>query len=936
MFHFSFQALDLFLLVTTIALLLGWLGSWLQRGPQQLQRWCEASIGLSLLIAVVVFVPIPRPSFVESVSPHLSSRSTVIENVSVPTAPSHNVDLKDINNSDASLAGISNFENEIQKESSSIDWRQLLRGFYVAGIIVCVALLLAGRLRLRWIESVALRTEGSPEVPSCARLMVSPRASRPFCFGIFHARIILPPAVAESQYRQHVIRHELVHLQRRDALSRAVMNVALPLLYINPFYWLLRRSAILASEHIADARASEATSIDAYSTGMIELARVLNTPRPLLPVAGGWANQTTLTRRVQWLLQNGCESPPCNKRWAGLSLCLAVCLLCSVTFLFGCTPETTRRGDLKAVDDSDAGCIWSMTADLPGIAAQISGCDVKTVSGQVLDGDTPVGDAEVWAVGYGRIGGREKVVTDGDGRFKLGLPIEPPMAIDSWRIVAFKGDQCGQSGKVSDDGHVTIKLKDGRAVEIEVRDRSTGELVSDARLFLEDGRIIDAPNGHLRIAGLPSDDLYKLVVAGPGHARRAVQVDLHSDQQTNLIVKLEQGGRIHGQVVDQSGAPVPGNPVGMGMSHMGLQPAMRQITDDDGRYSLIGVPVNQPVRITTYSHRTPGGSNWEATTVTVPGDESAQVDFTVVGDHAAPPESKSPGIRALYSDRPDPGRGAIRGRVLLPSGEPATEFELSFEWPRDWQPGEEIISGGAVGNACLFTPNDGRFEFTGLEKGGTYRLIAAAPGYQDAVVNRVHAVAIGDLGSATPIELQLKPTTQFVVTVNDSAQQPVLGAEVWLVPEDPKRALDTHKFVRRRMHGQTDTNGQVKFPAVPFADGVLIIEKENMGTEQVPWNGTNTTVTLSEPANLIVQISRPSGTSKRVDVFLQRDGSNTMTAQVAKPNDRNVEFKNITTAKYSLSIDSADYKLDSDSWQQPIGLVEPGSTKTVTLKLLER
>lgn len=940
MFHPTLHWLDLVLLSSAIVLFLAWIGSWLQQGPQRRQRWCEAGIALSLLAAATVFVPIPRPSVFAPVARITSfPPSTPMEVPSIAAPPPRQVDTVATVQPELAASGAPVPATQVPPMRSPIPWRHVLTGGYLAGSGLCILFLVVGRWRLIWIEAAAQRCEDSLEVPSTVgsriSLLISPRAHRPFCYGIFRSRIVLPTTVADSNHRQHVLRHELVHLKRRDALTRAMMNIAMPLLYLNPFYWLLRRSAILASEHVADAQAAEATSVEAYSTGMIELARMLKTRRSELSVIGGWTSPTALTKRVQWLLRKGCESAACTKRWSCATGCLAVCLLCVVTLLFGCAPEAVRRGDVETVEDSIAGCLWSMTPDLPGSAARIKECEVKVVSGRVLDEDGPVADAEIWASGYGRIGGREKVVSDSEGRFQLSLPIDPRMAIRSWHIAAFEADRFGRSGIVSDNGQITINLARGRAIEIEVRDRSTDESIHAARLFLDDGRIVDAPDGRARISGLPND-LYKMVAVAKGFARRSIQVDLHALDQDRLIVKLNQGGRIHGKVVDRRGRPVAGNPVGLGISSMSLQPAMRQFTDDDGNYSLDGLPVNQPLGISTYSHQISGGSTWESATVTVPDNGSLEVDFSVDGDHAAPPEAESPGIRALYSDEKDPGRGAIRGRVLLPDGEPATEFELSFEWPRDWKPGEEIISGGAVGNACLFTPADGRFEFTGLKKGGTYRLVAAAPGFQDAIVSRVHAVAITDLATANPIEMKLKPTVDLIVTVNDRAKQSISAADVWLVSKDPQQALDTHKFNRRRIHGQTDLDGQVKFSAVPFANGVLIVEKDGMGIEQAPWDGNDTTVMLSKSAKLKVQLTRPNGSPKRVDVFLQREGSNNLTAKVAKPTDQSVAFEDVTSAKYTLSIDSNDYSLAIDQWQQPIGMVEPGSTKTVTLKLKAR
>jgi len=518
------------------------------------------------------------------------------------------------------------------------------------------------------------------------------------------------------------------------------------------------------------------------------------------------------------------ETPLCDWRWISTTMGLSLGLLGVVTLFLGCSPEPARQGELEELEDPVAGCLWSMTVGLPGAGAVITNCDVKTVCGRVMFDNEPVADAEVWASGYGRIGGREKVGTDKEGRFQITLPVDRRMATDSWHITAFQGDRFG-SGDVGDDGTVNIELEQGRSVNVEVKDRMTDTLVPGSRLFLEDGRILDVPDGRIQIEGLPLD-VFRLVAVAPGLARRVVMSDFYSANNSQLTVKLNKGGQIHGRVTDRIDNPVADNPVGLQVSRSVLKPAMQQFTDSDGRYVLNGIPLDRPIRIRTFSHDVSGGAQWEVQTLPVVDGESVEVNFAVRGNQDLVTESESPLINALYSNEKDPGRGVIRGRVLLPNGEPAPEFELSFAWPRDWQPGEEIISGGAVGNACLFTDSSGQFEFSGLKKGGTYRLIAASPGFQDAVVSRVHAVGIEDSATAEFIEMQLKPTIPLSVVVVELTKQPIANADIWLVPADPHKALDTHKFDRRRIHAITDSAGQIRLAEVPFADGVLVVEKD--------------------------------------------------------------------------------------------------------------
>ena len=94
------------------------------------------------------------------------------------------------------------------------------------------------------------------------------------------------------------------------------------------------------------------------------------------------------------------------------------------------------------------------------------------------------------------------------------------------------------------------------------------------------------------------------------------------------------------------------------------------------------------------------------------------------------------------------------------------------------------------------------------------------------------------------------------------------------------------------------------------------------------------TVRMSKVATLKVQLIKPA--SKRVDVYLQRKGANTMQALRAEPNDDSVVFEKLTPDIYKLSINSNDFMLNNGSWEQDVGPVRAGVAKTVTLELKRR
>ena len=70
-----------------------------------------------------------------------------------------------------------------------------------------------------------------------------------------------------------VLRHELTHVARRDALGQLLFNLAFPLFYFHPLYWWLRSRVHLAAELIADDRAVDGEAKPCYVQALIDLAR---------------------------------------------------------------------------------------------------------------------------------------------------------------------------------------------------------------------------------------------------------------------------------------------------------------------------------------------------------------------------------------------------------------------------------------------------------------------------------------------------------------------------------------------------------------------------------------------------------------------------------------------------------------------------------------
>ncbi len=104
-------------------------------------------------------------------------------------------------------------------------------------------------------------------------------------FGVLQPTIVLPLPECRSENiarLRHVLRHELAHLYRRDALGNLVFNFAFPLLYFHPCFWWVRSRVRTAAEVIADDLASRDVPREEYVRELIGFVRACR-PQTLHP-----------------------------------------------------------------------------------------------------------------------------------------------------------------------------------------------------------------------------------------------------------------------------------------------------------------------------------------------------------------------------------------------------------------------------------------------------------------------------------------------------------------------------------------------------------------------------------------------------------------------------------------------------------------------------
>ncbi len=353
-----------------------------------------------------------------------------------------------------------------------------LIGLYLAGATMAVAWLGLGALqagRLLKGGRPAPDTLGQFLGGPIPRLRLSAGISQPMAVGLMRPAIVLPADFASRQSEDALaaaLRHEEAHVRNGDLVHLAVLRLLLPVLYLHPIYWWLRRQVRLDQEWLADAAASGTDRI-AYAEALLGWAKS-NARAPRGRLAGALAlaeRPSELHRRIAALLDPAWQvEARCPRVWRMVSGGLL--LLAALGLSFG----TLRPA--------------AVAMDVPKTEGRTGGvpADAIVFRGRVVDPDgRPFAGASMYISFYRWAGhGRPqsvRVVSDRDGRFRFAVERDefdrPELQI--WRGVRVIALADGYAPGGSDsldpdcDREVTVRLArddepiTGRLVDLEGR-----------------------------------------------------------------------------------------------------------------------------------------------------------------------------------------------------------------------------------------------------------------------------------------------------------------------------------------------------------------------------------------------------------------------------------------------------------------------------------
>jgi HEAT repeat protein/beta-lactamase regulating signal transducer with metallopeptidase domain len=111
-----------------------------------------------------------------------------------------------------------------------------------------------------------------------ARIVISSQAAMPFTYGLLRPVIVLPASVDEwtTDRRRSVLLHELAHVQRRDLLTNAIVQLACAVYWFHPLVRLAGRHVRMEAERSCDALVVAAgTRPSDYAGDLLEIARTM-------------------------------------------------------------------------------------------------------------------------------------------------------------------------------------------------------------------------------------------------------------------------------------------------------------------------------------------------------------------------------------------------------------------------------------------------------------------------------------------------------------------------------------------------------------------------------------------------------------------------------------------------------------------------------------
>ena len=588
------------------------------------------------------------------------------------------------------------------------------------------------------------------------RLLVSERIASPVMWGLWRPTIVLPShlvSALDSEELRWGLAHEWSHVVHGDFAALMAARISKLVCFYQPVYWWLRRQLMLSQDYVADAFAAEhGRSAEDYAAFLVSLARVRSQPM-LAGTLGIGSHHSNLVRRVKMLVQSARPLVQHDRLVPAMSIVLIALLtvgglsivrLSAEPLAEQSSPSRQSEGDAGDAEEKDTARAQAAdrqgpqdkTKDKPGKDAP----DPITYTGKVVDRESgkPIAGATVEVThefsrdpetGKWKTLHTTTHTSDESGEYSFTLPREEVAEPSLYLVVDAHHPQYQSKGR-SGYSHMMIQknLAHGEPPFFATIQLSPAEPVSSVVLqpdgkpsagthvmayskppTAEPGRSFE--RGAFQQARTDENGRFQLPIATPGDGVLWVFPKEYSplayrigDKRGDLgPLKLQEGMRLAGRVLDAQGEPVPNVAVNLrrrgdgeeadeflNMNAVANGIAAGSKTDHEGRFQLNPLPpgtyrAEVSERVSDPTAARERGEELEVEDVFVP------LEITINEDMPLEPIE----IRAVP-------HVIIRGRFFNSQGKPRASHEQHLF----------AKTNGGYFSARSTTPgNDGWFEF---------------------------------------------------------------------------------------------------------------------------------------------------------------------------------------------------------------------------------
>lgn len=282
------------------------------------------------------------------------------------------------------------------KTSLSIDWRspKLWLSVWAIGAVISLAVTVLSYLKFSFdlkknlMEPDYYTQTVYASIPGRKpALYFSDSARTPMMLGVFRPKIVLPYRDYDDELLNNILRHELTHYRRFDALYKWASVVVLSVHWFNPIAWFIRRELNRACEMSCDEmllRSMDKDEKQSYGDSLLIMAASYALPASVVATSFATEKRNLKERLVQIM----------NYKKSGtriLAAALTVTLLAGSGVAAGpvyAKAEEAHAGgpDIEDVTDTDPSESVTASASETETSESVAGTDTETSPSESADG----------------------------------------------------------------------------------------------------------------------------------------------------------------------------------------------------------------------------------------------------------------------------------------------------------------------------------------------------------------------------------------------------------------------------------------------------------------------------------------------------------------------------------------------------------------------